>query len=31
MVTHAELTLPEAEALGERILRTNATRLYGLG
>jgi predicted TIM-barrel fold metal-dependent hydrolase len=31
MVSHAELTLPEAEALGERILRTNATRLYGLG
>jgi uncharacterized protein len=31
MVSYGELTLPEAEALGERILRTNATRLYGLG
>jgi predicted TIM-barrel fold metal-dependent hydrolase len=31
MVSHGELTLPEAEAVGENILRTNATRLYGLG
>jgi len=31
MVSHGELTLPEAEAVGESILRTNATRLYGLG
>ena len=31
MVSHAELTLPEAEAAGESILRTNARRLYGLG
>ena len=31
MVSYGEVTLPEAEALGERILRTNATRLYGLG
>jgi predicted TIM-barrel fold metal-dependent hydrolase len=30
-VSHGELTLPEAEAVGENILRTNATRLYGLG
>ena len=31
MVSHGELALPEAEAVGESILRTNATRLYGLG
>jgi predicted TIM-barrel fold metal-dependent hydrolase len=31
MVSHGELTLPEAEAVGESILHTNATRLYGLG
>ena len=31
MVSHGELTLPEAEAVGESILRGNATRLYGLG
>ena len=31
MVSHGELTLPEAEAVGQSILRTNATRLYGLG
>jgi predicted TIM-barrel fold metal-dependent hydrolase len=31
IVSHGELTLPEAEAVGESILRTNATRLYGLG
>jgi uncharacterized protein len=30
MVSHGELTLPEAEAVGERILRTNARRLYEL-
>ena len=31
MVSHGELALPEAEAVGESILRGNATRLYGLG
>ena len=31
MVSHGELALPEAEAVGENILRTNARRLYGLG
>jgi hypothetical protein len=31
MVSHGELALPEAEAAGENILRTNARRLYGLG
>jgi hypothetical protein len=31
MVSHGELALPEAEVVGESILRTNATRLYGLG
>jgi len=31
MVSHGELALPEAEAVGESILRTNATRLYRLG
>jgi predicted TIM-barrel fold metal-dependent hydrolase len=31
MVSHAELTLPEAETVGECILRENARRLYGLG
>jgi predicted TIM-barrel fold metal-dependent hydrolase len=31
MVSYGELTLPEAEAVGESILRTNAKRLYGLG
>ena len=31
MVSHGELALPEAEAVGEGILRTNARRLYGLG
>jgi uncharacterized protein len=31
MVAHEELTLAEAEASGESILRTNARRLYGLG
>jgi predicted TIM-barrel fold metal-dependent hydrolase len=31
MVSHGELALPEAEAAGESILRTNARRLYGLG
>jgi predicted TIM-barrel fold metal-dependent hydrolase len=31
MVSYGELTLPEAEAAGEGILRGNATRLYGLG
>ena len=31
MVSHGELTFPEAEAAGESILRTNARRLYGLG
>jgi hypothetical protein len=31
MVYHGELALPEAEAVGEGILRTNARRLYGLG
>jgi len=30
MVSHGELTLPEAEATGEAMLRGNATRLYGL-
>jgi uncharacterized protein len=31
MVSHGELALPEAEAVGESILRGNAMRLYGLG
>jgi uncharacterized protein len=31
MVSHGDLTLPEAEAAGESILRGNAMRLYGLG
>jgi hypothetical protein len=31
MVFHGELTLSEAETVGENILRTNARRLYGLG
>ena len=31
MVSHGELGLPEAEAVGESILRGNAMRLYGLG
>jgi hypothetical protein len=30
MVSHGEFTLPEAETVGENILRTNARRLYGL-
>ena len=30
MVAHGELSLPEAEAAGESILRDNATRLYRL-
>jgi predicted TIM-barrel fold metal-dependent hydrolase len=30
MVHHGELTLPEAEAVGESVLRGNATRLYSL-
>jgi predicted TIM-barrel fold metal-dependent hydrolase len=30
MVSHGELNLPEAEAAGESILRTNAKRLYKL-
>ena len=30
MVEHGELTLPEAEAAGEGMLRDNARRLYGL-
>jgi uncharacterized protein len=30
MVSHGELALPEAEIVGENILRTNARRLYGL-
>lgn len=30
LVTHGELSLAEAEAAGEAILRGNATRLYGL-
>jgi hypothetical protein len=30
MVSHGELSVPEAEATGEAILRGNATRLYGL-
>jgi predicted TIM-barrel fold metal-dependent hydrolase len=30
MVAHGELSLPEAEAAGESILRENATRLYRL-
>src|SRR5215212_9395916 len=30
MVSHGELTLPEAEATGEAVLRGNATCLYGL-
>ena len=30
MVAHGELSLPEAEAVGESILRDNATRLYRL-
>jgi len=31
MVSHGELSLPEAETVGENILLTNARRLYGLG
>jgi hypothetical protein len=31
MVSYKELILPEAEAVGESILRENAMRLYGLG
>jgi len=31
MVSYGELTVPEAEVAGERILRGNATSLYGLG
>jgi uncharacterized protein len=30
LVSYGELTLPEAEAVGESVLRKNATRLYGL-
>ena len=30
MVSHGEMSVPEAEATGEAILRGNATRLYGL-
>ncbi len=30
MAYHGDLTLPEAEATGEAVLRHNATRLYGL-
>ena len=30
MVSHGELNLPEAERIGESILRTNAKRLYKL-
>ena len=30
MVSHKELNLPEAESVGESILRANATRLYKL-
>ena len=30
MVAQGELDLDEAEAVGERLLRGNATRLYGL-
>jgi predicted TIM-barrel fold metal-dependent hydrolase len=30
MVSHKELSLPEAEAVGESVLRGNATRLYRL-
>ena len=30
MVSHGELSLYGAEAVGENVLRANATRLYGL-
>jgi predicted TIM-barrel fold metal-dependent hydrolase len=30
LVAHGELTIPEAEAVGEDVLRGNAIRLYGL-
>jgi predicted TIM-barrel fold metal-dependent hydrolase len=30
LVSHGELSLSEAEAVGENVLRANATRLYGL-
>ncbi|HEV8045029.1 MAG TPA: hypothetical protein VGP38_07610, partial [Rubrobacter sp.] len=30
LVAHGELSIPEAEAVGEGVLRGNAIRLYGL-
>jgi predicted TIM-barrel fold metal-dependent hydrolase len=30
MASHGELSISEAEAVGENVLRANATRLYGL-